>query len=137
MWETLDKLGTILGLLAFVGTAYSALKWWQHQRREKVLAHRIPIRLTAMEDGKILYEFPFQPPRRTVTRAEVMGLFGAIPSAEAGKRFEWGWPHRPEFMLHLEEIHRGSRHTLEIPLTAEEFDQIKVPAVRQPTPAAP
>jgi len=131
-WQSLDRLGTIFGLLAFMGAAYSALKWWQHQRREKVLAHRIPIRLISTNDGALRYEFPFQPPRRTVTRAEVMGLFGAIPSAEAGKRFEWAWPHRPEFMQHLEEVHRGHRHVLEIPLTEEEFAQLKLPPRFQP-----
>jgi hypothetical protein len=128
MWDLLDKAAILFGLLAFVGSAYSAFKWWQHQRREKVLAHRIPIRLISAENGRLRYEFPFQPPRRTVTRAEVMGLFGAIPSAEAGKRFEWAWPHRPEFMRHLEEVHRGER-LLEIPLAEEEFAQLKLPAV--------
>ena len=126
-WQFLDRATIVTGIFAFLCTLYSAFRWWQHQRREKIMAHRIPIRLVSADDGSLRYEFPFQPPRRTVTRAEVMGLFGAIPSAEAGKRFEWAWPHRPEFMQHLEEVHRGERRALEIPLTEDEFAQLKLP----------
>lgn len=129
-WLLLDHIGTITGLITLPTVAYSAWKWWEHIRREKVLAQRIPIRLVNKADNTPIYSLPFQPPRRTVTRAEVMGLLGAIPSAVPGKRFEWVWPHQPDFMLHLEEIYAGSRQELRIPLSEDEFTQLNLSASR-------
>lgn len=132
LWLTIDRIATFCGLLAFIGTAYSAYQWWRHLRRERQLQQPVAIRLVALEGGTQLYVLPFQPPRRIVTRAEVLGLLGMIPSAEAGKRFEWAWLHEPEFMRQLEEIHLGQRQELHIPVTEAEFAQL----VTTPRPAA-
>ncbi len=121
-WLLLDRLGIVCGILAFLGTGYSAFRWWRHQRREKELHEPVPVRLVDAESGRLLLELPHQPPRRTVTRAEVLGLLGMIPSRQ--QRFDWGWLHDAQFMRHLEEVHRGHRHVLEIPVTAEEYAQL-------------
>ncbi|MBP7951806.1 MAG: hypothetical protein KA004_19345 [Verrucomicrobiales bacterium] len=121
-WDTLDKIGTLVGLLAFLGTAYSAWRWWRHQRREKVLDMPIPIRLVDGESGRTLLELPHQPPRRNVTRAEVLGLLGMIPSRQ--QRFDWRHLHSPQFMTQLNEVYRGRRGELSIPVTAAEFAQL-------------
>ena len=126
-WLIIDRIATICGLIAFLGTAYSAYQWWRHLRREKTLRQPVCIHLVRKCNGDLLYVLPFQPPRRLITRAEVLGLLGMIPSAEAGKRFEWAWLHQPEFMNHLEEIHLGLRDVLEIRITDAEFAQIAPP----------
>ena len=134
MWDFLDKLAILTGLVAFAGTAYSAFKWWQHQRRQRELEVPVPVRLVSALGGSLLYELPFQPPRRTVTRAEVLGLLGMIPSTEPGRRYEWEWLHQPEFMRDLEEIYQGKRQVLEIHLNEAEFAQVRVgtPALQRP-----
>lgn len=126
MWDILDKIGVVAGLLAFVGTAYSAYMWVRQFKREKQLQQPVPIRLVSAEDQRLLYELPFHPSRRLVTRAEVLGLLGMIPSKEAGKRFEWAWLHNPAFMADLEDVYNSRRATLEIRLSPEEFGQLRV-----------
>ena len=122
-WQILDRATIVTGILAFLGTAYSAFRWWQHQRRQRELEKAVPIRLIR-EDGRE-YPLPYEPPRRTVTRAEVLGLLGMIPSRQ--QRFDWAWLHDARFMQHLDEIHRGSRDTLQIPVTMAEFAQLDLP----------
>lgn len=121
-WQLLDRIAIVAGLLAFLGTAYSAFKWWQHQRRQHELEKPVPIKLVDAKSGRVLLELPHQPPRRSVTRAEVLGLLGMIPSRQ--QRFDWAWLHDARFMHHLEAVHRGQRHVLEIPVTPEEFAQL-------------
>ena len=129
-WLILDRIGILVALplavVSVIASAYSAIKWWQHQRREKHLRTPIPIRLLSTETGQIRYVLPYHPPRRIISRSEVLGLLGMIPSAEAGKRYEWQCLHQPMFMEQLEEIHQGIRHALEIPLSEAEFSQIKI-----------
>jgi hypothetical protein len=124
-WLLLDRIGIICGILAFLGTAYSAFRWWRHQSRERQLQEPVIVRLVAEEDGRHLLELPHRPARRTVTRAEVLGLLGMIPSRQ--QRFDWKWLLDARFMQHIEEIHRGDRDVLEIPLTAAEFRQLDLP----------
>jgi|GEM_PF-3119522 len=126
-WLIIDRIGMICGIVAFLGATYSALQWWRHLRREKQLGQPVPIRLTTEDGNTIRYQLPYQPPRRLITRAEVLGLLGMIPSAEAGKRFEWVWLHQPEFMQVLEEIHLGRKDALEIRITDAEVAQISLP----------
>ena len=125
-WQFLDRLGIILGLLAFVGTGYSALMWVRHFRRERQLAEPVVIRLVDAVSGAARYELPYQPPRRTVTRAEVLGLLGMIPSAQSGARFEWAWLHTCDFMAQLEDVYLARRDVLDIALTPGEFAQLKI-----------
>jgi hypothetical protein len=124
-WLLLDRIGIVCGIIAFLGTAYSAFRWWRHQQRERQLQEPVIVRLVAEVDGRRLHEVRYRPARRTVTRAEVLGLLGMIPSRQ--QRFDWKWLHEPEFMRHIEEIHTGDRDVLEIPLTAEEFRQLELP----------
>lgn len=127
-WLLLDRIGIILGILLGLitacGSGYSAVLWWKHQRREGELQEPILIRLT-VDDGRS-YELKHRPARRIVTRAEVLGLLGMIPSRQL--RFDWKWLHEPQFMQHIEEVHGGLRNVLEIPVSAEEYAQLDVPA---------
>jgi len=127
-WQILDRLTIAFSLLGMVGALYSAFQWWVHVRREKVMSQPIAIRLVdAANPGHLFYQLPYTPPRSMVTRSEVMGLLGMIPSAEEGKRFEWAWLHQPDFIDRLSEIHHARLHSLEIPLTAAEQAQVKLP----------
>ena len=120
-WPLLDRIGIVCGILAFIGSAYSAGMWVRHHLRERKLREPVPVRILCAENGH-RYELPFQPPRRIVTRAEILGLLGMIPSRQ--QRFDWAWLHDEQFMRHLEEVHMGQRQVLEIPVTAEEFAQL-------------
>lgn len=121
LWLILDRFTIILALLA---SSYSAFSWWRHDRREKQLQQPIPIRPIFADDS---HQLPYQPSRRLITRAEVLGHLGMIPSTEAGKRFEWGHLHKAEFMRNIEAIYLGTKHTLDIPLTQAERDQLNIP----------
>ena len=123
-WLCLDRISIVCGILAFLGTAYSVFRWWRHQQRERQLREPVVIRLVAEQGGRQLLELPYMPTRRTVTRAEVLGLLGMIPSRQ--QRFDWKWLLKPQFMQHIEEIHSGTRNVLEIPITEEEFRQLDV-----------
>jgi hypothetical protein len=125
IWLILDRVGIIAGLLAFLGTTYSAFRWWKHQRRQKELEAPISIQLIDATTTRILLILPYQPPRRSITRAEVLGVLGMIPSRQ--QRFDWAWLHEARFMQQLEEVHRGERHVLEIPITESEFSQLEIP----------
>lgn len=122
-WQSLDRLGIVLGLLAFFGTVYSAWMWGRYRFAERRGRQAIPIRLTEAATGALLYTLPYAPSRRTLLRSEVLGLLGMIPSRQ--QRYDWRHLASPEFMLHLEEIQDGRRHTLEIPVTAEEYGQLE------------
>ena len=124
LWLILDRATILLALLA---SGYSAFGWWRHHRSERRLQQPVPIRLISKEDGSLLYELPYRPPRRLITRAEVLGILGMIPSAEAGRRFEWAWLHQPKFMEDLEAIHHSRQHCLSIPLSASEVAQLALP----------
>jgi hypothetical protein len=124
-WLLLDRIGIICGILAFLGTAYSAFRWWRHQQRERQLQQPVTVRLVAKKDGRLLLELPYKPARGTVSRAEVLGLLGMIPSRQ--QRFDWQWGFEPQFMQDIEEIYRGDRDVLEIPLSDAEFRQLEVP----------
>ena len=127
-WQILDRLTIVFSILGMVGALYSAFQWWVHLRREKVMSQPIAIRLVdAANPGHLFYQLPYTPPRSIVTRSEIMGLLGMIPSADAGKRFEWAWLHTPEFMKHLDDINHGKRHSLDIPLIPAELAQVKLP----------
>lgn len=126
MWELLDRIAIIAGLIGFFGTAYSAFMWLRHFRREKRLNQPIPIRLVSTGKWEPLHTLPFRPVRRIVTRAEVLGLLGMIPSRQ--ERFDWTWLHNPEFMHHIEEVHSGERDSLEIPLSPDEYAQLDLSA---------
>jgi len=126
MWNLLDKIGTILGLLAFIGTTYSALMWMRQFRIEKRMLEAVAIRLVSAKEGRLLHELPYKPARRLITRSEVLGLLGMIPSRQ--QRFDWRWLHEPDFMRHLEAVYRGERCHLEIPVTDDEFSQLDLPA---------
>lgn len=122
-WLLLDRIGIVTGLLAFLGTTFSASMWLRQILRERKMREPVPIRIV-VEDGR-RYELPIQPPRRIVTRAEVLGLLGMIPSRQL--RFDWKYFLDAPFLQHVEEVYRGKRDALEISLTAEEFAQLDLP----------
>ena len=128
-WLILDRVTIVIALMA---SLYSAFSWWLHHRREKQLQTPVPVRLISAEDGRLLYELPFQPPRRLVTRAEILGLLGMIPSTVEGQRFEWAWLHEQQFMHDLQAIHQAKMHRLEIPLTATELTQVMLSPAPSP-----
>ena len=102
-WLFLNQLSVLTSLLAFFGTAYSAAMWLRHWRRQEALEEPVPIRLVDADTGKLLFELPYHPPRRLITRSEVLGFLGMIPSHR--QRFDWKWLIDPEFMTRLQEIH--------------------------------
>lgn len=125
IWLILDRTSIFTGLLAFLGTIFSVGMWLRQIFRERTLRQAIPIRLVSEDGVTLRYELPYQPVRRVITRAEVLGLLGMIPSKQ--QRFDWGWLHDPKFMKHLEEIHQGQRSSLDIPISEKEAAQLDLP----------
>lgn len=124
LWTALER-ATIL--TAVVTSVYSAVSWARQHRRERQLRQSIRIQLTTLDRENVRYELSIRPPRRLITRAEVLGLLGMLPSKEAGRRFSWDWLHHPEFLNDLVGIYEGESDILQIPLNDEEFSQLRLP----------
>lgn len=127
-WVGLDKYGM---LVAAAASLYSAAMWVIQKRRERRMKDPIVIRLVCEETAGVLYELPIRPPRGTVTRAEVLGLLGMIPSRQ--QRFDWKNLIDPEFMDQLAEVVARRRNVVEIAISAAEFAQLETPSPSQST----
>ena len=125
MWEHLDKFLTVIGVL---GALYSAGNWWSYRRREKKLSAHVIIRLVQAVTGSVLYELPYQPQRRFITRAEVLGFLGMV---SGGRRFDIAFISTPDFLQRIEDVFTGHLSVLDIKVTAEEFAPFN-PATSKP-----
>lgn len=114
MWDTLEKILTVIGV---AGAVYSAWSWYSFRRREKVLSQPVRIRLVQAVTGSPILELPYQPPRRQIIRAEVLGFLGMVSGQP---RFTIAFLNSPDFFNRLADIADGSASVLEIRVTPEE-----------------
>jgi hypothetical protein len=122
MWNYLDKYGM---LVATVASLYSAIMWFIQKRNQKRLKEPVAIWLVSEVDlSKVLYKMPYRPARGSVTRAEVLGLLGMIPSRQ--ERYDWKSLISLEFMAQFEEVAAFRRNRIEIPISEEEFKQLDI-----------
>ena len=131
-WSLLEKYGL---LVAVAASLYSAVMWIVAKRSEKRMKEPILIRLVAAEDvTRVLYELPILPTRGSVTRAEVLGLLGMIPSHR--ERFDWKSLITPEFMKQLEEVASFRRDVIVVAVSEDERAQIEIPTTRNSSRSA-
>ena len=122
MWNYLDKYGM---LVATVASLYSAIMWFIQKRNQKRLKEPVAIWLVSEADlSKVLYKMPYRPARGSVSRAEVLGLLGMIPSRQ--ERYDWKSLISLEFMAQFEEVAAFRRNRIEIPISEAEFKQLDI-----------
>jgi hypothetical protein len=132
MWDLLDKigilLGVLLGLLSLVTTSYSAWCWLKYRRLERMGRDVIVIRLVSVHDPAIvLHEIPYRPLRKSICRAELLGYLGMIPSGQ--QRFDLAFLHDPAFFVLLQRVQDGHADLMEIPVTEAEWRQFDLSVV--------
>lgn len=124
MWDSIDKLATIIGLISVVIAAWSAWKLrretkrqWQKESEQIRVILRSPTREITL---------PVELQRGGLTRAELLGLIGMLPMQEKGKRFELCFLHTHEFSQRLAMI-RNSDVDFEfiVECSEEELEQFK------------
>jgi hypothetical protein len=130
MWDLLDKIGIVLGIvlgaITFAGTVYSAWCWLRYRAAERAGRDMITIRIvSANEPVVVLHELPYRPLRKTISRAELLGFLGMIPSRQ--QRFDIAFLHDPVFFNRLQAVQDGRADCLEIPVSEEEWRQFDLP----------
>ena len=126
MWDILDKIGIVLGIVlgavTFAGTVYSAWCWLKYRRSERIGRDVIVIRLVSVHDpSMVLHEIPYRPLRKSISRAELLGYLGMIPSRQ--QRFDIAFFHDPSFFDLLQAVQDGHADVIEIPVTEAEWQQ--------------
>lgn len=127
----LSQLENTLTILGSAGAIYSGWSWFMARRRNRILDQPVTIRLVSIVDGRELFVLPYSPARRTLTRAELLGLLGMIPSGQ--KRYDWKSLIEPQFFQSIEDTLQGKCATIDISLSEEEFRQLDL----QPSPEPP
>ncbi len=122
MWDIIDKLATIIGLISVIIAAWNAWKLrsetkrqWQKENEQIGIILR-----SASRQIKLAVELK----RGGFTRAELLGLIGMLPLPEGKFRFALNFPNTHEFSHQLVEI-RDSDVDFEfiVPCEESELDQ--------------
>ncbi len=117
-WTWLDRILMIWGAGAVTYTAWS---WARYAREEKRLSQPVTILLVEADGGKVVYELRYRPPRRMLTRAEVLGFLGMIPCRQ--QRFVIQFLATRTFFERLDRVHNGKHDTFVIELLPDEAEQ--------------
>lgn len=124
MWDIIDKLATIIGLISVIIAAWSAWKLRSETRRQwqKENEQICVILRNSQEEIKLAVELQ----RGSLTRAELLGLLGMLPMQEKGKRFQIDFLSTHEFSQQLARV-RNSDTEFEFIIQCEydELDQFK------------
>ena len=134
MWDIIDKLATIIGLISVIIAAWSAWKlrretkrqWQKENEQIKIILRSATKEIT----------LPVELQRGGLTRAELLGLIGMLPMKEKGKRFELCFLSTHEFSQRLA-IVRNSDDVFEfiVQCSEEELEQFNCelkPVTTQP-----
>jgi hypothetical protein len=124
MWESIEKLGTIIGIISAMIAALNTVilrretkRQWQKENEQ--------IRVILRSDTREI-PLPVELQRGGLTRAELLGLIGMLPMQEKGKRFELYFLHTHEFSQRLAMV-RNSDVDFEfvVQCSEEELEQFK------------
>lgn len=124
MWDFIDKLATLIGLISVIIAAWSAWKLRRETKRQwQKENEQIRVILRSKTREIIL---PVELQRGGLTRAELLGLIGMLPMQEKGKRFELCFLHTHEFSQRLAMV-RNSDVDFEfiVQCSEEELEQFK------------
>lgn len=127
--STLENISTITGLF---GTVFALGAWGQAlfisknvKQEKKRLNQEIKIILQGEDDNhKIPLSFALR--RKELTRQELLGLIGMLPTTIEKQRFEIHFLHTEDFRHLLSSFQDGAEKTvMTIPCTNKEIDQFK------------
>ena len=116
----LQFLTTFITITGSFGAIYSAYGWWRHRLRTRELDQPITIHLINDEDGGIRHPIAIKLPRRSINRAEALGLIGMLPTHN-NQRYSCAYLQRQEFFDQLDAVFEGRSDVLSIRFTDLEF----------------
>ena len=114
----LEAVNTITGVISLV---VSAAIWIRLQMASRADAR--PVAVLLRTDAGRQVELPLHLTRGNLSRAEVLGRIGMIPTREAGKRFSIAALSSPAFLSSLNAAKEGRRSEVIIPASDSEIDQ--------------
>lgn len=115
----LGFLNDALVITGSVGAIYSAWNWWQQRKREKRLDETVTIRLCDDVSETRFHSLGVRPVRRNITRAEVLGFVGMVPT-HRGQRFTCAYTSTQEFIDQIELVFDGESDVIELFFTEAE-----------------
>lgn len=120
MWDLIDKLATIISLIAAAIAAWNALKLrketecrWQKENEQIHVILRSPTRQIRL---------PVEIKRRDFTRSELLGYIGMLPLPQGKPRFSLNFTSTTEFSQQLESIREAGIEFI-ISCNEDELDQ--------------
>jgi len=129
MFEIL--LSWIANLLQVLGAVFALLAWLQAKRLEKLaqdekerLTEKVNFNLVLKSNGRSI-DLPLSIPRGDITRAEVLGYLGMVPTRNPG-RYSLTWTARPEFLESLDLVKQGRARQIAILCSQEELEQFAI-----------
>lgn len=129
MWDWVDKVGTLIGIISAMIAAWNAWKLRRETKHEWGKANepiRVMLRPTS-DHGAKEYILPVELPRGALTRSEVLGLIGMIPMKNKGNRFQVGFFNTKGFSDELSRLRDAEgEFDLVIPCLPEEIEQFNV-----------
>jgi len=122
----LEFLNNVLIITGSLGAIYSAWSWWKHRRREKALEELVTLQLVSSLDGRPFHTLGIRPQRRSVSRQEVLGLIGMIPTRE-NRRYSCAYFSTQAFMDQLDAVHAARADILALQFSPAEAEIFLLP----------
>ncbi len=127
----MDIVGYVASVLGIITAVFSFLSWIQgrriaqaQEREKKRLNRHVTVKL---QYGAQEIELPVELRRAELTRAELLGRLGMIPTKVKGGKFSLRYLNTPEFFRQLNQVvSTDGDALLTIPCDKNEFEQFDV-----------
>ena len=104
---------------AWIAGIYSLAVWWKIKRQRNVDNELITIQIVC-EEQRYVYALPGKIRRKNLTRAQVQGLLGILPTKNKNERYSLSYLTSRQFFRSLEEA-QEKNSVLSVELTGEEL----------------
>lgn len=127
-----DSIGLIADLIGIIGAVVATLAWLKSRQIDKMLANEKnrqnrKIKVILSVHGKGKYDLPSKIRRADLSRQEVLGRLGMIPTVNPKQRFSISYLNNPRFIDELNQLAEASSDgTLVIEVTPEELTQFDI-----------
>lgn len=131
MFNEIGPIADILGISGAIIAALSSLygRWYSFKQR-RLNNEKISVYL---ESETRYYRLKGELRREEVSRAEVLGRVGMIPTVDPKKRFRIEYASTDEFINELNDIrettHKGSNVRFSILCSEDELNQFEIPLI--------